>query len=214
MTSEVEICNLALSNIRSTGINSLTESSLQAQQCKLKYPICRDVALSAADWGFSNKVVPLALLTATQFNWKYAYAYPTDCLYINKLVPNYETFAQGVSNPYDVLSPNNPDLTQGVPYKVTTIDGVKAIVSNSADLRIDYRSRVTNTNLFDMQFVQALSQLIASEVAIPIVGAETGRALRKDALSLYQAYLASATADSMNQRYSSVQDSEFITVRN
>jgi len=214
MTSEVEICNIALSNIRSSGINSLNESSLPAQQCKLKYAICRDVVLSAVDWGFANRVEPLALLTATRFNWKYAYAHPTDCLYINKLILNYETFAQGVSNPYDTLSPNNPDLHKSVPYKVVNIDGVKAIVSNNEELRIDYRSRVTNTNMFDTSFVQALAQLIASEIAIPVVGVETGRSMRKDALDLYSAYLASATADSMNQRFTEVRDSEFISVRN
>ena len=45
MASEVEICNLALSNIRAGSINSLTEGSLQAQICKLKYPILRDLCI-------------------------------------------------------------------------------------------------------------------------------------------------------------------------
>jgi len=166
MSSEVEICNVALSNIRSTGINSLNESSLQAQQCKLKYPIVRDTVLAAANWGFSNKVAPLALLTSTVFNWKYVYQYPSDCLFINKLVLNYETFAQGVSNPYDNLAPNTPDLNRGVPYKVMNLDGKKVIVSNNPELRIDYRSRVTDTSMFEVTFTQALSWLLAAEVSI------------------------------------------------
>ncbi len=214
MSSEVEICNVALSNIRSTGINSLNESSLQAQQCKLKYPIVRDTVLTAADWGFSNRVEPLALLVSTAFNWKYAYQYPTDCLFVNRLILNYETFAQGVSNPYDNLVPNTPDLNRGVPYKVVNLGGKKVIASNNPELRIDYRSRVTDTSMFEVAFVQAVSWLLAAEVSIAVVGVESGRALRADALKMYQTFLASATADTMNQRHSEVQDSEFVSVRN
>ena len=46
MTSVVDICNLALSNIRAGSINNIDEVSLQAQQCKLKYPFMRDRLLT------------------------------------------------------------------------------------------------------------------------------------------------------------------------
>ena len=42
MASEIDICNLALGHIRAGTINSLDEGSVQAKQCKLKYPIMRD----------------------------------------------------------------------------------------------------------------------------------------------------------------------------
>lgn len=214
MASEVEICNLALSNIRAAGINSLNEASLQAQQCKLKYPIVRDMVLSQANWGFSRKLAPLALLTDTVFNWKYAYQYPSDCLFINRLILNYELFVAGVNRPVDILSTNAPDLNKQVAYEVFNIDGNRVIASNEVDLRIDYRSRVTNPNLFSTASIMATSWLLASELALPIVGAEAGRALRSDALNMYQSYLASAAAETNNQRYSAPLDSEYITVRN
>ena len=85
MASEIEICNLALSNIRAGSINSFTEGSLQAQQCNLKYSILRNRVLKES-WGFNHKIRALSVLTTEVFNWVYAYQYPTDCLKINRLV--------------------------------------------------------------------------------------------------------------------------------
>ena len=59
----------------------------------------------------------------------------------------------------------------------------------------------------------ALSHLISSEVAIPIVGAELGRALRNDSLQLYRNYLSSAMATDMNDQYFIPSESDYINVR-
>ena len=82
MASDVEICNIALSNIRAGSINSLDENSLQAQQCKLKYALLRDRMLTEVPWTFNRKIRALSVLTTEIFNWAYAYQYPTDCLKI------------------------------------------------------------------------------------------------------------------------------------
>ena len=83
MASEIEICNLALGNIRAGSINSFTEGSIQAQQCNLKYSIIRDRCLREIVWSFNRKIEALATLSSvTIFNWAYAYQYPSDCLKI------------------------------------------------------------------------------------------------------------------------------------
>ena len=214
MASEVELCNMALSNIRSSGINSLSESSLQAQQCKLKYATVRDMVLADADWGFNSVLAPLAVLSGVSiFNFLYAYQRPVDCLYINRLVLNYPYYSSGISTPLQNLGVISPDLDKQVAYREFNSNGVRVIASNEASLYIDYRARVTDPNLFNTAFMIALSWLLAAAVAIPIVGAEQGRALRADALNLYKSYVAAAAASAMSQRYTAPRDSEFITAR-
>lgn len=216
MTSEVEICNLGLSNIRAGSINSLTESSLQAQQCKLKYPILRNRLLKET-WGFNHKIRTLAVLTTEIFNWAYAYQYPTDCLKINRLVGAYEELSNAdadvVSRLLDSQLLPIRDTQPKTPYELFNFDDNKVIGANEADLRIDYTAKITAPNLFSDDFVMALSHLLASELAIPLIGAEVGRQLRSDSLQMYKEYLHAAIADDMNEGDYEPALSEYETAR-
>lgn len=203
MASEVELCNMALSNIRAGSINSFNEASLQAQQCKLKYPFLRDMLLRDVPWNFAHKVDPLALLTDDLFNWAYAYQYPSDCLYINKLILSFETFGSAG----EIYT---PDLDRQVKYEIQNVDGNRVIAANEPGLRVSYRKRVTDPNLFDTLFIQTFVQLLTSELAIPIVGAEVGRQFRSDAFKIYKSYLEEATATNGNEGYTEPTDSDFI----
>lgn len=216
MASEVDICNLALSNIRGGSINSLNEASVQAQNCKLKYPYARDQMLET-DWDFARALVPLAVLSSVDvFNWAYAYAYPVDCLHIRRLVLNYENVssdAPSIEARLFDLGRTLPDLDAPVEYEVFNVSGVKVIAANEPNLRIVYTREITDPNLFSNNFVKALSHLLASELAIPIVGADKGQKLRVDELQIYQKYLDSALAESLNRSYRRQPDSELITGR-
>jgi hypothetical protein len=219
MSSVIDICNLALSNIRSQSINSLEEPSLQAQTCRLKYPLLRDLMLNDYSWGFARKIRPLVLTDTNIFNWAYAYDYPQDCMNINRLMLGYEEVNQstqlpGAQRSYysdpDFLDPSH--LRDQVPYEIFNFDN-KLIGVNQPLVRIDYRSRMENPELFTPPFTIALSYLLASEVAITIVGAELGRALRKDSLDLYREYLNNAISNDQNEKYQVVLDSEYVTAR-
>jgi len=217
MASEVEICNLGLSNIRAGSINSLDESSLQAQLCKLKYPFIRDRVLAEIPWSFNHKITSLQLLTTEIFNWAYAYKYPVDCLKIHRLVGSYEELANAdadvVSRLVDSQLLPLRDIRRQVEYEIFNFDNVKTIGANEADLRIDYSAKVTDPNLFSVDCIMAISHLLAAELAIPIVGAELGRNLRNESLQLYKVYLDAALANDMNEQYFSPGLSEFETVR-
>lgn len=215
MTSEVEICNLALSHIRARSINSLTETSLEAQQCKLKYEPLRDFLLRDAPWNFAQRIEPLALTTKEVFNWVYVYQYPSSCLHVNRLILNYEEFTanDGAYRARHIEDIYTPDLGRQVKYRKMNVDGSLVIVANEPDLRIDYRSRVTNPNLFDPTFILALSHLLAAELAMAITGGDTGRKLRSDELQIYQSYIDAAVASDLNESYDESVDSEFITIR-
>jgi len=128
MSSEITICNLALSHIRVGSINALTEASIQAQQCKLLYPILRDSVLENAPWQFATRIVSLAELTDVEvFNFAYAYQYPSDCLKIKRLILNWETInrddSQFYGNNLPILNTQAP-----VPYRVFNDDGNNLLI--------------------------------------------------------------------------------------
>lgn len=217
MTSVIDICNQALGEIRAGSINSLNESSLQAQQCKLNYPYVRDTLLREAPWGFARRVEELALRNDRIFNWAYLYQYPQDCLNISRLILNYESVTDsnnGVYRHRRIEDLHTPDLNRQVAYSVYNVGNERVIASNEQQLRIEYTSRVENTNLFDPTFTQTLVYLLASRLAVPVVGGEIGRAFRSDNLAMYQAYLNSAIANDQNDEYYEDTDSDFIAVRN
>lgn len=218
MTSEVEICNLALSHIRSGSINSLDESSIQAQRCKLVYPFLRDQMLQDAPWQFNRSLKPLAVLTDTLFNWVYVYQYPSDCLFINRLHINFaevssDTATSAVASRFYDRGLPRPDLDQQVKHKIYNIDGNKVIAANEKELRIDYRKRVEDPNLFSLNFVMGLSHLLAAELAIALVGVDKGRAMRSDELKIYQSYVNSGIENELNEQFTEIPDSDFINVR-
>jgi hypothetical protein len=218
MTSEVEICNLALSHIRAGSINSLTESSVQAQQCKLKYPILRDQMLQDAPWQFNRSIKALAVLTDTLFNWIYVYQYPTDCLYVNRLILDFaevssDTTTSAISSRYYDRGLPRPDLDRQVEHKIYNIDGNRVIASNECNLRIDYRKRVEDPNLFNVNFIMGLSHMLAAELSIPLVGIDKGRALRSDELKIYQSYVDSGIENELNEQFTHIPDSDFINIR-
>lgn len=217
MTSAVEIYNLALSNVRGGSINAFTDNSIQAQIGKLKYPFLRDRLLSEAAWGFNHRIEPLAVSATEIFNWAYAYTYPSGCLRINRLVNSYEELANNdadvVSRLIDSQLLPIRDSRRPVPYEVFNFANVRTIGANETDLRIDYRAKITEPNLFSPDFIMALSHLISSEIAISIVGVELGRELRKDSLAIYNEYLSSAITNDANEEHADPGLGEFETVR-
>lgn len=217
MASEIEISNLALSNIRAGSINNFNEGSVQAQICKLKYSVIRDMLLTEIPWGFARKITGLSLLTVDIFNWAYSYQYPADCLKLTRLVPDYEelsnTNADVVSRLIDSQLLPLKSRRRQVSYEIFNFSENKVIGTNETNLYIDYVARITDPNLFTSAFILAFSHLLAAEIAIPIVGAETGRKFRSDSLTMYKEYLASAEADDMNETYSEPALSELETIR-
>ena len=219
MTTEVDVCNLALSHIRAETINSLNEASVAAIQCKILFPILRDQMLMESCWTFNRKLEPLAVLPLVDiFNWNIAYQYPTDCLRITRLILNFEeineshtTYRYRYGTLYDDYY--QPNLRRKVEYEVFNVSGNRVIAANECELRIDYSARMTDTSLWTAQFILAFSHLLAAELAIPIAGVEKGRSLRSDSLGLYNKYFTEAQQHDINQRYTLPADSELISIR-
>ena len=212
----VEICNLALSNIRSKSINSLNDETQQAQYCKLKYPVVRDKLLRDFNWRFAKKTQALALRTDTPHRWRLAYHYPSDCSKIISVTTN------------EILTANNrerlslrytPDsrieaMDYRVAYEVLSSAGDVIIGSDADNIVVEYTYRVEDPSIFDPNFVLVMSWYLASQLAIPILGEGKGRQLMSDCLAMYQTLLSEALAADFDEAYSPDRpESDLITGR-
>lgn len=222
MASKVEICNLALANIRAQSINDINEASIQAQMCKLKYDFVLDFMLRDVPWNFAKKQIPLALLTDDLFSWVYAYQYPSDCLRVRRLMSTVNQVTETEpgfvyrpeyynNNPLDYLSSN----TVRIPYEIINSSDNLVLGANDADLWIEYTVKVIDPNKYDSQFIMAFAWYLAAEIAMPIIGGENGDAQRRNALQMYARTVSEATALNANERDENpvALESDFILTR-
>jgi hypothetical protein len=152
MTTEVDICNLALLRLGTrSSIASLSEGSTESNACAQVYPMLRDVLLSAHPWTFATQRTILANLGTPPLRWQYRYAYPNDCL---KARDVHTTDLSAVIIPFSITGDFD---NQG--------SAIKVILCNSPDAELTYTARVTNPDLFPAHFIEALGWMIASELS-------------------------------------------------
>lgn len=188
MASAVDICNLALSRLGDDAtVSSIDppEGSAQAEHCKRFYPIARDVALSKHLWNFATKRSALALLSnVTTAEWQFAYSAPSDVL--------------GSSSAVNIY-PDGSFIDGGVEFAIetTTANGV-VIYANVENAYIRYTSKVTDTTRFTIEFVDALSYLLASYLAGPVLKGEMGMKVGLDMMKMFKLSMAEAAASDAN----------------
>lgn len=146
MTSQVEICNLALAKLGQLPfITSLTEASKSANLFNVFYNPVRDSLIREYLWKFARKRVQLTPLTETPpFDGGNYFQIPTDCL--------------------RVVSPGDSYRQQ---YGRWFVEGDK-ILADTTTLNLVYLQRVQDPTLFDPIFVQAFAAKLAYEMAMPI----------------------------------------------
>lgn len=207
MSSVVEICNLALGNIRAGSINDIDEASFQAQQCKLRYPIIRDKLLTDYSWSFAVKVQELELLNTSVTDWAYVYSYPNDSLKIERLLVGY---CPDSSHIYNYPTQLNDQVSE---FKVINHGDKRVVLSNTPNLSIMYRARITDSSIFPASFVMAFSYLLAADLAIPVVSGDAGRSYRSDCYSIFNEMLNEALTNDTSENHYAEEESEFITIR-
>lgn len=152
MSSDVEICNMALGRVGvAHEISSLDEESTEAEQCNRFYAAARDRLLRRYPWQFAQRYYTLELVAEDpNDDWAYSYRYPSTCLRIQKFVLG------------------GRDRTTRVPWRLAHDDTGKLIFTDQADAVILMTARVTNTELFDPIFVDAFAWELGADVAIPL----------------------------------------------
>lgn len=161
MASEIDIVNLALSrlgDIASVSSIDPPEGSAQADHAARFYPIARDGLLELADWKFAIRRVDLAVLDTDVHGWAYSYAKPANCI---KLI--------------GILAPDAGQDEASEPYETETdTSGTEIILSDTYQAVARYTVRVTDTGKFPPLFVEALSWLLASHLAGPVLKGSEG----------------------------------------
>jgi hypothetical protein len=187
MSNVVEICNLALSHLGdSATIASIDppEGSAQAEHCARFYPIARDSMLEMHPWRFATKRATLANLSIDSWNWTYAYAEPNNCIRVLSVLNSTDSSA-AMSVDYESQSGN---------------DGEKLIYTDAENATALYIARLTDPSRFPPLFVDALSRLLASYLAGPVIKGDAGAGVAKDMYASFMAVYVHAVNSDASQR--------------
>ena len=151
MADVTGLCNSALAKIGAARITSLEEDSKNANLCANLYPRCRDDLLRAHSWNFATMRVKLAKISAEPaFGHAAAFALPADWI-------------------RSIAAFDNEAGLGALEFK---IEGGH-IVTDAEEVYLRYIRRVEDANLMPSDFREALSSLLARELAVPIAQSNT-----------------------------------------
>lgn len=146
-TADVDIVNSSLAKLGAPLIVALTDSVRAAVICNEQYPKMRRKLLASHPWNFATRRTALAA-TANEPEYEYSTEF---------LVPS------------DVLRVLDTDLPEDEPWEVEfNIDNNKVLLCNSDAVKIKYVKDITDPTKFPPYFEEALSWLLASDVAFAI----------------------------------------------
>jgi hypothetical protein len=175
---DATICNMALGEINARNtIAVIGEASKEGRQCAIYYAPCRDAVLQSIRWNFARKQIALALLAdvgagqAVPVPWLYKYAYPSDCIQGRYIIPTFDAI------PGSVAGQPSATVYMGPPVKFvvsnekdSTGAQIKVILTNQTQAQFVYTLQVTDPELFDAQFTEALVMTLAAKLSRPITG--------------------------------------------
>lgn len=190
MSSEVEICNLALSHLGdSATVASINppEGSAQAEHCQRWYPIARNALLEMHDWGFATARALLAELPNAWPQWTHTYARPSDCLKVLAILPSTGCYDHDV---------------QGQAY-VTESDanGNQIILTDQANAMVRYTRMVTDTSKFSPLFTDALGWFLSTYLAGPVLKGDSAVKIAQANMQVVMGMLSrAALSDARQQR--------------
>lgn len=200
MSSKTEICNLALSHLGVGKEIAILESerSQEASACRRFYDTALDATLRDYPWAFATKIVALGLIEEDPNDeWLYSYRYPTDCVFIKRIL-------SGIKN----------DTRQTrINYRILSDSAGRIIYTDQENAEAEYSYRVTDTSLYPSDFIMALSYRLAHYIA-PRVTAGDPYKLKREVMELYLLEIGRAKSNNNNEEQDAEDpESEFIRVR-
>lgn len=196
MTSEVDICNLALTESFCSEIQSLTAQSREAEVCNRFYAQCRDLLLSGYNWKFNQVRRSLSVSSETPpDDWGYAYEVPTNCLYAVKIFQS------------------NRNPTKEIPFTIESKLNVdeKILYTDEPEAILIYRKKITVTNMFSPMFIEAFANLLGAKVAMGLKQDINLANIRMT--SFWQAVSRGTILDSAARDEDAQPDTELVTSR-
>ena len=187
---DVAIANMALSHVgHGVPIESFNEGTPEAIQCRTWYDSSRLQVLAAFDWSFARRRQGLVLhgdiISETATDplagvWGFRYRYPADCVVARKI--QFSTSPPKDAVPFDVE---------------TSLSGEeKTILTDLEDAVLVYTRDQKATELFSPMFVQALSHLLAAQIAFAVTNK---RKTKGEQFGAYFTVLARAAAADANE---------------
>ncbi len=162
MSSDVEICNVALTRVDRKRITALDDGSTSANDCNALFVPTRDALLRDHDWNFARARQKLAQLsTAPTYEFDHAYQLPTDWIATRAVHDNEDGIGQPV-------------------YRIEE----QTILASADDIYLTYTKRITDASAMPPDFRSLFSYRLAEQlaktntVADRMEGRET-RAMRK-----------------------------------
>lgn len=146
--NQVEICNMALLRLgHDRTIADLEEQSAEAGYLRTFWDSCRQATLRAGAWNFAIRTVTLASSLDTSDEWDFVYSLPTKCLRAIEIVNIYSKAPE-----------------DRIPYEVRG----RQLFTDQSDAKLKYVVDIDDENLFDAEFVDALTYRLAAEIAMPL----------------------------------------------
>ena len=174
MASRISIINMALGWLGAPPIAGLTEKRPEAIYASQYYDSALEQTLRDHRWNFAQRRRRLAALDVPdgyQGIYENAYALPVDCLHAH-------TVLDAAENTF--------------PFIVALAEdgGSKIVLTNVASAYLAYTALVTVPELYDPNFVRALSRRLAADIAVPILKNNAQKV--QEAETLYDRELARA----------------------
>lgn len=173
MASVVDICNLSVAHLGGDAVISAIDppdGSVEAMHCARFYPVARKAALEVHEWSFATRRKALTEISTTELPdiWAYAYGLPNKSLRVTRVV-----------NPLTVEGETEPFLQEALS------DGTQVIFTNAEEASAIFIYDEENPVKFSGLFVLALSRLLSSFLAGPLVKGKTGTATAQEQYKLY-----------------------------
>lgn len=158
VTSEAQICNMALDHLGARNIVALTDDTPEAEACSTWYAEVRDDLLRRARWPWAVCRAELSELsghdTTTDDVWDYVYGLPTDCLRPLEIWP-------GTRSPAD-----DDRIRWALEWDRALAQNV--LCTDEEDAVLIYLAKIEVPLRFPTEFVDALSWALAAKIALPL----------------------------------------------
>lgn len=142
-SSDVEICNVALTRVKRKRITDLADGTPSGNDCNAIFGPSRDAMLTGHAWNFAEGRKKLAQLsTAPVYIYDYAYQLPTDFLTVREVHDN----DAGIG---------------GVDYRIVG----DQIHSSASQIYLSYTKAITDASALPADFRDALSDTLGAQLA-------------------------------------------------
>ena len=178
--TQVQIINLGLAQISQAPITSLSDGSVQADAANTAWIPCLQEVLRGNNWPFATVIEDLVEVVGytPPTGWQFAYVYPVNALSVWKVS---DDFTDSKSKGQDFRKIYVPSLAAQV------------ILTNCLDAGVEYTYYVSDTNMFDADFISMLAYRLAAAMAMPL-NADADQAINM--MKIYMGLLSDAQRQS------------------